>query len=217
MAWTMPSEEQLRNIIYNATSGFREHGSLRGRLIHQARVAQGIAIINRVRQEVDDPPGWGRPALGTEPATVSAAADPGILSECAATARAALAQCAALPTTDLTVPANLRGAQFYKHSFRPPGLRWRDDPDTHLIAAFGPMLEEAALQRCRRQAHPETLPVCRGYLGVYVNVLYIGRARAALTLLHCDPHQVPVGSERQRANTEARNLPWGDWLQRHGS
>lgn len=215
MSWTMPSREQLRNIIYNATSGFREHGSLRGALIHQARVAQGIAIVNRVRQEVDDPPGWGRPDLGTEPATVSAAADSAILSECYAAAQEALTQCAAIPATDITVPANLRGAQFYKHSFSPPGLRWRGDSDTHLVAAFGPMLEEAALQRCRRRARPETIPVCRGYLGVYVNMLYIGRARAGLTL-HLDPHQVPVGPERQRANAEARNLPWGEWLQRHG-
>jgi hypothetical protein len=215
MSWTMPNEEQLRNIIYNATSGFREHGSLRGALIHQARVAQGIAIVNRVRQEVDDPPGWGRRALGTESATVGAAADAGILSECAAAARAALAQGAALPATDLTVPANLRGAQFYKHSFRPPGLRWRGDPETHLVAAFGPMLEEAALQRCRLLPDPEAIPVCRGYLGVYVNFLYIGRARAGLTL-HRDPHQVPIGPERRRANAEARDLPWGEWLQRHG-
>ena len=75
--------------------GLREHGSLRG-------VDPSGARRPRYRHrrpgpaEVDNPPGWGRRDLGTEPATVSAAADPAILSECAAAAPAALAQGAAL-------------------------------------------------------------------------------------------------------------------------
>lgn len=214
MSWIPPNEDQLRNIIYNATSGFRERGSLRGPLIRQARVAQGIAVLNRVRQEVDDLPGWGR-GRGTEPATVGGAADAGISGECAEAARSALERCRPIPATDLTVEENLYGAQFYKHSFSPPGLRWRGDPETRLVAAYGPMLEEAALQRCRRLSNPEDVPVCRGYLGVYANVLYIGRARAGLATGR-DPHRVPAGPDRRRGNEDARSLPWDQWLRRYG-
>lgn len=214
MSRVPPNGERPRNIIHSATGGFRERGSLRGPLIRQARVAQGIAALNRVRQEVDDPPGRGR-GRGTEPATVGAAADAGVSGECAEAARSALERCRPIPATDLTVEENLCGAQFYKRSFGPPGLRWRGDPQTHLVAAYGPMLEEAALQRCRRLPNPEGVPVCRGYLGVYANFLYIGRARAGLAT-HRDPHRVPVGPDRRRGNEDARRLPWDRWLRRYG-
>jgi hypothetical protein len=209
MAWNEPNETELGNIIFNATSGMREDGSPYRAAIKNSRIGQGIAIINRARQEVGTIPGWGR-GHGTEPASVTSAADPAIIAECRDAARAAKRRCSRLHAiADAVDPyfhwENLYGAQFYKHSFSTPGQRWRGDVNTRLVAHWGPLQDPAFIARCRRD-HGD-IAACRGYLGVYVNFINLGKAFASLEL-NCTPRRVPVGAVRARHIEAARRIPW---------
>ena len=241
--WTMPSDNDLGNIIYNATSALHEAGSPSYALaIRNARILQGIAICNRVRQQVIPAPGWGRPP-GTEPASVSRDANPAILAECCRAAQAAkriaggLVRRApvtaggvgvsigiALPPNPFFSPALLFGASLYLHDWNPPPLRWTIlhggvDPNTHLVATWGPFQDVAAcmLHARTRTINPHAtgrIPACRGYIGVYVSFTYLGRAFASLEL-GCQPHEVGAGRERARHTEQVRNMNWTSLLRRN--
>ena len=216
MPWTMPTDRQLGNIIYNATNGLRQAGSPFAAAVRNSRIAQGITIINRVRQEVGEAPGWGT-GHGTESAGVTSSANPGILAECHDAARAAIARCAHLavasyaldPTVFYFHELYLYGAQYYGHYFEPPPIMWQNNHNTHLVASWGPFQDVArCIERHGRR------PVCRGYLGVYVNFRNLGNAFASQEL-NCAPHQVPPGAVKARNIESARRLPWMSLMRRN--
>jgi hypothetical protein len=221
MAWPEPNVIQLGNIIYNATSGMREAASSFRADIRNARIGQGIAIINRARQEVGgrgNSPGWGT-GHGTESAGVTTAADPAIIAECRAAAQVAIRRCSHLPVTGYAVDptvyyfhsAYLYGAQFYRHSFSTARQRWKGDVNTHLVAHWGPLQNPAFIARCRRD-HGD-IAACRGYFGVYVNTINLGKAFASQEL-NCPPSLVPGGAVRRRHRESAERIPWST-LVRH--
>ncbi|MEZ5584119.1 MAG: hypothetical protein R3F37_16480 [Candidatus Competibacteraceae bacterium] len=214
MSWPLPDERQLRNIIYHATSGWLAAGSPFASLIRQSRIAQGIAVLNRARQEVSDSPGWGRRELGTEPASDPTSPNLDILEECRVASARARQIVGIFRETVFCNEYLLRGAQMYGHYFYQPPLHWPRDPDTHLVAAYGPMLSDEVRRECLRDGN-EQLPSCRGYLGVYVQLALLGRAMASVEL-GCRPSQVPVGAVRGRWNREVRGYCWGGWLNRQG-
>jgi hypothetical protein len=218
MGWPMPSREQLRNILYYSTSGFRGTGSPLGHLIHNARVAQAMVVFNRARQEVATSPGWGW-GHGTERATDHPSPDAGILQECWVAAGEAMSIFGLIREDDLHQPLNMHGAQMFRHSRELPGTQWPDNPDTRLIASYGSMLSPEQIAACeahqrRREPHRN---VCNGYLSVYVSMGLLGRALAAREL-GCRPHEVPMGPVRRRWNEYARNsIDWGSLMQRYSS
>lgn len=219
--WSTPTIVEMGNIIYNATSGLRSTGSSYSNEIIWARRLQAIVIYNRCRQEINPEPGWGDAEHGTEPATVSGHEDPAILQECrdaAVAGRSIIAR--AVFTRNgpryafFCHPACLRGAQLYRHDWNRPPTRWPMlnggfDNDTHLVASWGPFKDvQACQQRAMEGGHPSgRIPACRGYIGVYVNFTYLGRAFAAAEL-GCLPRDVPVGSVRARGSRIARSLDW---------
>ena len=223
--WASPNIDDMANIIFNATSGLRQAGSSYNAEIEWARILQGIVIYNRCRQEINPEPGWGDAEHGTEPATISSTADPAILAECRAAAiRARSIIAHAVITRNgpryafFCHPACLRGAQLYRHDWDHPPTRWPMigggfDPDTHLVATWGPFQDvEACIRRAQARGHPTgRIPACRGYVGVYVNFTYLGRAFASVEL-GCLPHEVPAGAEKNRCIRIARDLDWSSTM-----
>ena len=216
MAWREPNVTELGNIIFNATSGMREAGSPYAAAIRNSRIGQGLSIINRALQEVGSAPGWGT-GHGTESAGVTGAADPAIIAECRAAAQVAKRRCAYLraaaadPSAYYFHSTYLYGAQFYKHDFTTPGQRWRGDVNTHLVAHWGPLQDPAFIARCRRDHG--AIAACRGYFGVYVNFINLGKAFASREL-NCTPSQVHGGAVRARHIESARRIPWST-IMRH--
>jgi hypothetical protein len=248
--WHMPTDEEMGNILYNATSALREAGSPRyGEAIRYARILQAIVIRNRVWQEVGIEPGWGDPRHGTEPAHVGADADTARLAECRAAAQTAREivehnnpyQPGLTPRDEQVYyrPGNLYGAQLYMHAWSMPPAQWPMegggfDADTHLVASWGPFQDVEACIRAARERqereraaaqaagrltaeelrHPPTgrIPACRGYIGVYVNYLYLGRAFASIRMGRL-PHEVPAGRDKAEQTRRARAIHWDTLVQ----
>lgn len=217
MAWPMPDRQQLRNILYYSGGGFRGSGTPRQHLIHSARVAQCMVVLNRARQEVSSSPGWGA-GHGTEHATDHPNPDPEILTECDLAAGEALTIYRQIPPGELYGPLNMYGAQLFRHSREVPGVRWPDTDNTHLIAAYGPMLSPEQVAACEahmRRGEPHR-NVCNGYLSIYVNFNWLGRAMAA-ERMHRRPTEVPQGPEMREGIRAAGAIDWDSLMHRYSS
>jgi hypothetical protein len=208
MAWPMPSRERLQNIIYHSSGGFRGFGTPLQRLIISAKVAQGIVVLNRARQEVSTFPGWGW-GHGTEHETPPAHPDPELLRECWVCSGEAISIFSLLPADEISTRTNMFGAQLFCHSVSPPGNHWQSNRDTRLVASYGSMLSPEQMQR---RSHGPT----RGYLGIYVNLRWLGRALAAKQG-HRTPHQVNERDMLRCVDDVTNSINWAAQVQRYSS
>lgn len=186
--------------------------------IHVRNTTQAIVVLNRALQEIGRSPGWGR-GLGTEPADPPPNPDPDIFQECSIAAGEAISIYGLLPSNEYHHNLNMYGAQLFRHARQPPGMQWPGNSDTHLVASYGVMLSPEQLAACevrQRRGLPHTY-VCNGYLGVYVNFNWLGRALAAREL-GCTPTQVPTGPVMRRWREYAKDsIAWNSLMHRYSS
>ncbi len=113
-----------------------------------------------------------------------------------------------LPANEVYTRTNLFGAQLFRHSEHLPGNIWPGNRDTRLVASYGSMLSP---EQVRRGSRGPT----RGYLGIFVNLRWLGRALAARDG-HCTPHEVREADMLQSVR-QVTSINWAGQVQRYSS